>query len=164
MEASAILKDRGLDCVMWLAGDVKRGSDGQYREEIVAEIARRGLQDQVFLLGHRSDVPALTRLADVVILPTHSEGFPRAVWEAQVLERPVVSTPAGGVTDLIEDGQTGLLVPVDDGLALAEAIERLWRDAALRQRIVYNAANQIRSEFSCPRQREALRRALEQTR
>jgi len=164
VEASGILKDHGLDFVMWLAGDVKMGSDGQYREEIVAEIARRGLQDHIILLGHRSDVPALTRLADVVILPTHSEGFPRAVWEAQVLERPVVSTPAGGVTDLIEDGQTGLLVPVDDGLALAEAIERLWRDAALRQRIVHNAANRIRSEFSFQRQREALRRALEQTR
>ena len=77
VEAAGILKDHGLDFVMWLAGDVKMGSDGQYREEIVEEIARRGLQDHVFLLGHRSDVPALMRLADVVILPTHSEGFPK---------------------------------------------------------------------------------------
>jgi len=164
VEAAGFLKDRGLDFVMWLAGDVKMGSDQRYHEDLVRDIARRGLQDRVILLGHRTDVPALMRLADSVILPTHSEGLPRAVWEAQILERPVVSTPAGGVTDLIEDGQTGLLVPVDDGLALAEAVERLWRDEALRRRIVHNAASQIRSKFSTNRQRDTLQVALKQTR
>jgi glycosyltransferase involved in cell wall biosynthesis len=160
VEAAGILKGHGLDLVMWLAGDAKMGSNGQYREELVEEIARRGLQEQVFLLGPRPDVPALIRLADVVILPTHSEGFPRAVWEAQVLERPVVSTPVGGVTDLIDDGQTGLLAPVDDALALAQSIGRLCADETLRTRIVQNAVSQIRLRFTYTGQQAALRTAL----
>jgi len=164
VEAAGILKEHGLDFVMWLAGDVKMGSDGRYREEIAEEISRRGLRDRVFLLGRRSDTAALMQLADMVVLPTHSEGFPRAVWEAQVLERPVVSTAVGGVTDLIEDGRTGLLVPVDDSPALAGAIEKLWHDEALRCRIVQNAADQIRSRFSYTGQQAALRTALGPTR
>ena len=164
VEAAGFLKERGLDFVMWCASDAKMGSDPRTVEGLVRDIARRGLQDHVFLLGHRTDAAALMRWASVVILPTHSEGLPRAVWEAQVLERPVISTPVGGVTDLIEDGDTGLLVPVDNGCALAEAIERLHRDEDLRRRIVRNAAGRIRSEFSCQRQQDALRRALEQIR
>lgn len=159
VEAARILKDRGLEFVMWLAGDVKLGANPSFPEGML-----QGLQDHVFLLGHRSDVAALMRLADIVILPTHSEGLPRAVWEAQVLQRPVVSTPVGGVTDLIEDGRTGLLVPVDDGQALAGAIERLHRDGALGQRIAAQAASQIRSSFSSQTQQGALRRALERIR
>lgn len=164
VEAAGVLRDRGLDFVMWLAGGVKMGSDGRYREEIACEIARRGLQDHVFLLGHRPDAAALMRCADIVILPTRTEGFPRAVWEAQVLARPVVSTPVGGVTDLIEDGRTGLLVPVDDGPALARALARLCEDQALRARIVEDAADQIRLQFSETAQHEALRSALGSTR
>ena len=160
VEAAGILRDHGLDLVLWLAGDAKMGSNGQYHQELLEEIARRGLQEQVFLLGPRPDVPALVRLADVVVLPTHSEGFPRAVWEAQVLERPVVSTPVGGVTDLIDDGQTGLLVPVDDAPGLAQAIRRLCEDQTLRTRIVQNAAKQIRSRFTYAGQQAALRTAL----
>ncbi len=164
VEAAGILKAHGLDFVMWLAGDVKMGADVRYREELAGEISRRGLQDRVFLLGHRPDTAALMRLADTVVLPSHSEGFPRAVWEAQVLERPVVSTAIGGVTDLIEDGRTGLLVPVDDGPALAFSIERLWHDEALRCRIVQNAADQIGSRFSYTGQQTALLKALGPTR
>jgi len=143
---------------------VKMGSDGRYRKEVAHEIARRGLQDHVFLLGLRSDAAALMRCAEIVILPTHSEGFPRAVWEAQVLARPVVSTPMGGVTDLIEDGRTGLLVPMDDGPALAGAITRLCEDPALRARIVKNAADQIGLRFSEAAQHETLCSALGSTR
>jgi hypothetical protein len=82
------------------------------------------------------------------------------VWEAQVLERPVIATPVGGVTDLIEDSQTGLLVPVEDGPALAEAIERLHGDEALCTRIVQNAASQVGSRFSYCGQQTALYTAL----
>ncbi len=160
--AAGLLKQRGLDFVLWLAGDVKVGGDTGYRRDLAEQIMRLHLEDRVFLLGHRADVAALMRSADMVILPTLTEGLPRAVWEAQVLERPVIATPVGGVPDLVEDGKTGLLVAPGEGQALAEAILRLWQDAALRQRIVRAAADHIRSEFPYDGQREALRRALEQ--
>jgi glycosyltransferase involved in cell wall biosynthesis len=68
---------------------------------------------------------------DVFVLPTHREGFPNTVLEAQASERPVVTTRATGAIDSIVDGVTGLVVPVGDGVALAEALKRLLADRSL---------------------------------
>jgi glycosyltransferase involved in cell wall biosynthesis len=66
--------------------------------------------------------------ADALVLPTWAEGFPNALLEAMACALPAISTPVGAIPEVIEDGVTGLLVPVRDPVRLAEAMDRLRRD------------------------------------
>lgn len=139
LEAAHLLKQRGHDFVMWLCGDVKMGVAPGYRRRLANMIGEYGLQDHCYLLGQRQDLPALVSRADVLVLPTHTEGFPRTVWEAMLLGCPVVATPVGGIVDLVTDGKTGLLFGLDDKVALAAAIERVFTDGPLARELTTNA-------------------------
>ncbi len=155
------LRDEGLDIVLWLCGDVKVGGRQEYRHELQRMIETFHLEQHVFLLGSRPDVPALIRRADAVILPTHTEGWPRVVWEAQALERPVIASPVGGVMDLIEHERTGLLVPTEDERALALAIKRLVQSPSLCQTLVQPAKERLLTEFAAEKQLQAFEHALQ---
>ena len=148
VEAAIELKQQGVAFVMWLAGDIKMGVDARFVDDLHETIEKHGLEDQVICLGHRPDVRALMIQADVVILPSHTEGFPRAIWEAMILQRPVIATPAGGVTDLVEHDKTGLLVPFDDAPALAAAIERLAHETGLAARLTQAAFDKVTQTYS----------------
>jgi glycosyltransferase involved in cell wall biosynthesis len=148
VDAAVALKQRGLDFVIWLAGDIKMGVHSQWVDALRETIDKQGLQAHVKFLGHRSDVRALMTQADVVILPSQTEGFPRTIWEAMVLKCPVIATPAGGVKDLVEHDKTGLLVPFDDSSALAEAIERLANESDLASRLAECAFEHVTDTYS----------------
>lgn len=160
IEAARQLKAQGLDFVMWLCGDVKLGVSEIFREELCQAIQRYGLAEQVVLLGQRDDVRALMALAHMVILPTHTEGFPRSVWEAIVLKCPVIATPAGGVTELIVPNQTGLNIDIDDSDGLARAITCLAADQDLGETITEKAYEQLCSNFAEDKTMAALQQAL----
>lgn len=148
IEAAAVLKQKGIDFVLWLAGDTGTlDTKNQYYDTLNSLVNRYGLEDHVAFLGYRSDVAALMKAADVVVLPTHSEGLPRVVLESMLLKTPVVATPAGGTTDLIIDGQTGFLVPFEDGATLAERIERLYRDNELAGRMAEAGYQRVMERF-----------------
>ncbi len=106
--------------------------DGPLRPAVEERIQTLGLQDRVELTGRLEDpVPALHRF-DVFVLPSHNEGMGRAAVEAMAAGLPVVASRVGGVPDVVQDGQTGLLVPPGDPEALAAALDRLLQDEALR--------------------------------
>ena len=84
-------------------------------------------------LGERSDVAALYAASHIAVLPSYREGLPKSLIEAAACARAVVTTDVPGCRDAIEAGETGLLVPVRDAQALADAIARLAEDPALRQ-------------------------------
>lgn len=161
IKAASLLRKRELDFVMWLAGDVSVGDKSGYCDYLHELIRINGLEENVYLLGWRSDVRALMRLVDVVVLSTHTEGLPRAVQEAMILERPVISTPVGGIPDLIIDGQTGLLFPVDDENMLAMSIEKIMKDKNLANRIAKNGCNRMHNEFSTEKHIAAVRQAIQ---
>lgn len=81
--------------------------------------------ERLRLLGHRDDVPELYALMDLLVLPSHREGFPRAPMEASATGVPVIATDIRGCRDTVIDGETGLLVPLGDVQALAQAIALL---------------------------------------
>jgi glycosyltransferase involved in cell wall biosynthesis len=87
----------------------------------VLERARRG---RAVVTGHREDVERLYHAMDLFCLPSHREGFPRAAMEAAASGLPVVATDVRGCRQVVRPGETGLLVPVRDPDALADAIER----------------------------------------
>jgi glycosyltransferase involved in cell wall biosynthesis len=107
-----------------------------------------GLGDRVQFLGFRNDVARVIAAADVVVLPSHAEGFPLAVLEAMACGKPVIATPVGGVAEAVVDGVTGLLTPPGNPAALAEAIARLVSDEALRRRMGAAARRRIEERFS----------------
>lgn len=109
--------------------------DGPMREQVEALVQGSGLGGRVTLLGTRQDVPALLSMADVFVLSSRWEGMPLSVIEAMMSGLPVVATDAGGVSEAVVHGETGLLVPAGDPDALALALARLLGDSELRQRM-----------------------------
>jgi glycosyltransferase involved in cell wall biosynthesis len=86
-----------------------------------------GVGERVRFLGHRDDLPALLAACDLVVLPSRYEGLPICLIEAMAAGRGVVATDIEGTREIVRDGETGILVPVDDATALAGAIEAASR-------------------------------------
>jgi glycosyltransferase involved in cell wall biosynthesis len=109
--------------------------DGPLAAELTSQIA--AARAPVRLLGRRDDVADLLVAADVVVLPSHWEGWPLALSEALQLGRPIVATRVGGIPDLVGDAAT--LVPVGDVDALADAVGELLQQPAERQELADRA-------------------------
>jgi glycosyltransferase involved in cell wall biosynthesis len=123
--------------------------DGQLRER-----ARRlGMADQVTFTGrlpHEVTLKIVSEV-DLFVLPSLYEGMPNALLEAMALGRPVVASAVDGCMDVIVDGESGLLIPPSDIDSLAEAMIRLLRDDALRERLGRAARTRVESEFTVQR-------------
>lgn len=94
-----------------------------------------GLSERVHFLGHREDVPDILAAADVFAFPSLFEGYPGAVLEAMALGLPIVASAIPPTREILEDGDTGLLVPPSDEVALTRALDRVLRSAELRRRL-----------------------------
>ena len=125
----ALTRLDGLDLV--LAGD---GPDAEKLRTLAGEL---GLDGRARFLGPqpRSTVFELLSAGDAVVLPSKWENFPHVLVEALAVGTPVIATAAGGVTEIVRDGENGLLVPPEDPEALAAAIRRYFGDADLRERL-----------------------------
>ncbi|MEQ8819507.1 MAG: glycosyltransferase [Sumerlaeia bacterium] len=111
------------------------GRDSGEQGKVEALIRELGLEGAVVLAGSVDDPAPLLRAADLFLLTSDTEGLPTALAEAMAAGLPVISTPAGGVPEIVADGETGLIVPFRDAGAAAQAMVRLVRDAALRERL-----------------------------
>jgi glycosyltransferase involved in cell wall biosynthesis len=96
--------------------------EGPERGKIEQAVRERRLEGQVIFLGLRNDVPRLLGAADLFLLTSVSEGIPVTLIEAMAAGLPVVSTNVGGVSEVVAEGQTGLLAPAGDDAALAEKV------------------------------------------
>jgi glycosyltransferase involved in cell wall biosynthesis len=135
----------GVHCV--LVGDTAP-ADRQYEADVRALIAALNLDKRVSIVGFRSDVPDLLRLADVVVhASTLPEPFGRVVLEAMACRKPVIGSRAGGVTEIIEDGVTGLLFPAGDDKALSGAIIELLGDRTSSKRMGEAGYERLVSHF-----------------
>ena len=119
-------------------------------------LARHGIADVARLLGHRRDVERLYAAMDVLMLPSHREGFPRAVMEAAAMGLPCVVTDVRGCRQCVEHEVNGLLVPARDPAALAAALERLLRSPAERARMGAAGRQKALREFDEDRIIEAI--------
>ena len=122
--------------------------DGPWRGRLEERARAFGLLGgAVRFLGHRDDVPHLLTAADVLVLPSLYEGLPNVVLEAMRFRKPVVATSAPGTTEVVADGQTGLLVPVRNVPALAQAIRTVVDDPALARRLGEAGRARAEAEF-----------------
>lgn len=119
--------------------------DGPERPRLEQEAARLGVADRIRFLGAqtRDDVLGLFRAADGALLSSAWENFPHALVESLAVGTPVVATRAGGVVEIVEHEQNGLLVEPGDPGALAAAIDRFFADDELRTRLSAQAASSV---------------------
>ena len=109
--------------------------DGPLRGAVRTEIARLGLDGVIHLAGYRTDADQLLASADVVTLSSREEGMGSVLLDASLLGLPIAATDAGGIPEVVIDGQTGLLAPREDAHALGQAIARLLLDRGTARRL-----------------------------
>ena len=134
LDAHARLLAQVSDAHLVLAGD------GPCRPQLEAQIDRLGIGRSVHLLGYRDDVDAILRAVDTGVLSSDYEGMPMFAAECIDARTPLVATAVGGLTELVDHGRTGLLVPPRDADALAAALRTVITDRALAARLAAEAA------------------------
>ncbi len=102
--------------------------EGSRREALEGQAADLGITGHVTFTGRRDDIPSVTAALDVAVLPSYREAQGLSILEAMALSRPVVASNVGGIPEMIETGETGMLVPPHDASALGDAIARLLTD------------------------------------
>ncbi len=98
-------------------------------------------------LGEVDDVRPVVAKADVVVLPSYREGVPRSLLEAAAMEKPIITTDAVGCREVVDDGVNGLVVPVKDAKALAQAMIRMIEHPGLRKRMGVAGRQKVTREF-----------------
>ncbi|MDX5393759.1 MAG: glycosyltransferase [Caulobacteraceae bacterium] len=130
------------EAFLWIAGA------GPEEAKLKALALALGVNDRVRFLGWRNDPSALYRAADVCVFPSRFEPLGNVVIQAWAHGLPVAAAASQGPAALIRDGEDGLLVPIDDATALAEAVRRLLDDPMLRIRLAQNGHARVEEEFS----------------
>ncbi len=151
LDAAARVRQRFPATRFQLIGSALFG-EAAYEAQLRERAAQPDLGGSVEFLGFRSDVPELMAALDVLVhASTTGEPFGQVVIEGMAAARPVVATAGGGVPELIVDGESGLLVPMNDAPALATAIERLLGDPALRRRLAEGGRTRVVERFTTDR-------------
>lgn len=135
VQAHLLLRLNGSNAELLIAGTPDPANPGSIPE---TEVRSWATEPGVRWLGHVDDIAALWARAHVAVLPSRREGLPKSLLEAAACGRPMVATDVPGCREIVRPGENGLLVPVDNPAALAQAIHTLLSSLELRAR--YGAA------------------------
>lgn len=127
LKACKLVKNDFLQAKFLWVGD---GSDEEKAKSFAYEL---GLQDSVIFTGIRTDIPEILAALDVFVLSSKGEGSPAVIKEALLMEKPVVSTNVGSISEIIENGYTGILVPPENPNELAEEIIKILRNPETKE-------------------------------
>jgi glycosyltransferase involved in cell wall biosynthesis len=139
--AADLLAERNVDCEFVLAGPLDPDNPSGISRPELDKLVQLG---HVTWVGQQGDMPDVLRNSHVVVLPSYREGMPKALIEAAAAGRPIVTTDVPGCRDVVEDGVSGIIVPVRNALALANAIEELVASPELRK--TYGLAGRRKAE------------------
>jgi len=141
--ALSLLKD--LEWNLQLVGD------GPLVSNIKSLADESGIYDKIEFLGRRRDVDKILFMADIFVLSTKWEGFPRSILEAMRAQLPVVATNVAGIPEAVVDSETGFLVPVQDHVALSEKIRSLLESPCLREALGQRGKQNFLENFTFER-------------
>lgn len=130
------------DVYLWVAGE------GPLKDNLEKLVTDLNLDGRVRFLGWREDINALLSSADMFVCPSRHEPLGNVVLEAWAQKTPIIATAAQGPKQLIDEGENGLLVPIDDYFLLAEKITTLIDSKKLKESLIDNANRKYQESFS----------------
>jgi glycosyltransferase involved in cell wall biosynthesis len=142
LDAARVLKNRGRKIRYVFAGD------GSHKTQLQRLVQTLGLREEVSFVGFVKDVPKFLSSIDVLVLPSLHEGLGVAALEGMAAGKPVVATRVGGLAESVVGGETGFLVPPEDGAALANAIEKLVADPSMARAMGRKGAARVLDNFT----------------
>ena len=142
IEAANILREKTRKLKIVIVGE------GSLRLELTKQAQSLNVKDVVYFMGFRSDIPRILASLDLFVLSSHLEGLGSSIMDAMACRLPVVATRAGGIPELVKNGETGLLVPPRNPEALAEAILTLYHDKRLASRLAKAGYDYVHRSFS----------------
>ncbi|GAA3400782.1 hypothetical protein GCM10020370_06400 [Paenibacillus hodogayensis] len=145
LRACSELKKRGQPFVLHLIGD------GPIREELERLAVELNIYEETIFYGYMLHPEEFMPFFDVFVLPSRAEAFGSVFAEAALCCLALVGTNVGGIAEQIDDGSNGLLVPVDDAEALAEALEKMMSDPSYRYQMARSAWLKAKSTYSLQR-------------
>ena len=125
--------------------------EGPERSRLEQQAREAGLGSKVRFIGSRSDIPSILKGSDLFVFPSRWDGLGIAVLEAMAVGLPVVACAAGGVPEIIRNGENGILVPPDDPAALADGIRGLLKEPESARRLIAPALETVESRFDARR-------------
>lgn len=129
--------------------------DGALKKDLLAQIQKLGLADQVCLLGMVENVAEVLGKLDLFVLPSYSEGLPNALLEAMMAGRCVIATKVGGVPEIIEDGYNGLLVEPGNPEELSKAIQKVILNPQLQKNMALRGRELVYKKYTLSHQAES---------
>ena len=122
--------------------------DGAGRDDLKRLAVDLDLSECVHFLSDRPDVPDLIAILDILVMSSYTESFPNAILEAMAMGVPVIATHVGGIPEIVDEGQTGFLVPPKDPQAISDRILDLCQNSSQRLRMGRAAHKRVEDEFT----------------
>lgn len=135
---------------LYIVGDHIIEEYKDYKDELTDLIWHNKLTDNVIFTGWRKDALEIVSLMDILVHPSLTEGFGRAVLEAMALGKPVIASRVGGLREIIKDGENGFLVEPGDYRVIAEKLSLLLKDKGLREALGREAKKTVFSQYLLP--------------
>ena len=154
---AALVPHKGQRHLIDAAADVVRhepdarfviAGEGELKDALEQQIRHHRLEKHAILAGFRTDVLSLHKAFDIFVMSSITEGLGTSLLDAMAAGKPVVATTAGGIPEVVVDGETGFLVPPRDHQAMADSIVRLLKDPDLRQRMGAAGRARVRARFT----------------
>jgi glycosyltransferase involved in cell wall biosynthesis len=151
-----MLKDKGYELELRLAGN------GPSKAQLEALVRQLNLESEVCFLGFLSENEIIDELqrSDLFLLPSFVEGLPVSVMEAMAIGVPVIATNIAGTSELVQNGETGLLIRPSDPEALADAVVRMIDDFDFRKQASKFGRRKVEIEFDVDKETAKLQRYL----
>lgn len=162
VQALSHLVKKGYDVDLLLPGYMETFDGDKYLQSLRKIIEENNIESRVHFIGWRDNFIGDLIQCDIAILPSYTEGFPRAVIEAMVQGIPVCATPVGGVPEAIEHEKTGMLFDIDDAEQLALCIQTLIDNPSLYKKIKQNGQMFARDYFHPSHNTQSIVKILEE--
>jgi len=162
IRAIGLLRERHPGVAAAVAGADLFGEHPGYASSLRRLVGELGLDGKLHFIGHREDVPTLMADCDVLAVASDAEPFGRVALEAMAVGTPVVGMAAGGLSEVVADGKTGMVVPPGDPAALADALHAVLSRPSLRKAMGEAARRCVRDRFSAAEHGRRIGRVYEE--
>ena len=142
IEAMSLVIKEITNCHLFIAGE------GPSRDHLESQIEKSNLQNRVKLLGYVNDIDLFLAAIDLFVMPSLTEGLPISLLEAMAASKPVLASAVGGMPEVIENTDVGVLVPPADPSALAESIIEMYRAKDWMSGVAMRGRTMVENKFS----------------